>query len=308
MARTLSDLVSYAHVLVDDPPLVEDYARSLCDPWSGGAKIPLGMAVKSNQTSLVYRLPVTILGTALNIAGSAFTLTTAGTTVSFWFNPNQFDAAALLSFSATQGGATHFATWTAIASSKGFSTQMASYRLVSAGLRFIYTGADLYAKGMCFSGITNARGSNDYGSGVAGFSNFITDPDTILTPLATGRLFSHCYSPIDLDSMSFISTAITDANMYDWSVFCSFDGYDSVNGFSGYLDLAVNYETIPYGIYEQLLGPTTNPGGTQQDVKRAIDKSKEKENLKPEPHRPTEELSKEALDWLRKYGRVLPFP
>jgi len=279
---------------------VRDYVRSLQDPWSGAAKIPLGFPVKSSCTSFTYKLPVSVVGTTFTIGSSVYTLTTAGTAVGFWFNPNQFDSANLFQATYTGSGITMFSNWSAVATSKGYATQMASYRLVSAGIKFIYTGASLYAKGQLFSGACNARSNTDYG----GYSNFIADPDTTINPLNSYCCVAYAFTPIDLDSMSFISTNVTDANFSDWSVFMSLDSYDSTNGCSGYFDICVNYEVIPYGSYGQLLGPTLNPGGTQEDVRRAVREAKEV------PKKPSdfENISKDALDWVRRYGKVMPFP
>jgi len=304
MARTLAEQVAFSQIFPKDDPRVLDYAESLYDPWAHPSKIPLGFPVKSSCTTLTYKLPLNISGTTFTVGSSSYTMTAAGGSVGFWFNPNMFDSANLFQATYTGSGITMFSNWSAVATSKGYATQMASYRVVSAGIRFFYTGAPLYAKGQLFSGATNARSNTDYG----GYPNFIADPDTCITPLNAACAVRYTFTPIDLDSMSFISTNVTDANFSDWSVFMALDSYDSVNGCSGYFDICVNYEVIPYGSYEQLLGPTMNPGGTAEDIKRAIEKSKEKENVKPEPHRPTEEISREAIDWIKKYGKLLPFP
>jgi len=304
-------LIPYEQVMrADNEEELMRYAHSLLNPWGCPSKIPLGFPVKSAISTFTYKMPLNISGTTITIGTASYTTTSAGSSVGFWFNPNMFDNANLFQISYTASGLTLFSNWSAVAVSKGYATQMASYRVVSAGIKFIYTGAQLYAKGQLFSGATNARSNTDYGG--SGFSNFVADPDTIITPLASGATVKHTFMPIDLDSMSFISTTVTDANFSDWSVFLAIDSYDSVNGASGYFDICVNYETIPYGTYEQLLGPTMNPGGTHEDVKRAVDAAKKQKDViegkDQAPHRPTEEISRQALDWIGRYGKLLPFP
>jgi len=244
-------ILPYKQILVkSDNEAVDRYAESLCDPWSGGAKIPLGFPVKSTCTQLVYRIPVSIVGSSFRIGSTTQALTTAGSPVSFWFNPNQFDSVIQFQWSATTSPVVHFTDWQGVSPVKGYTTQMASFRLVSAGIKLVYTGAVLYAKGLCFSGSTNARTTSDYSTGATGYANFQSDPDTRLTAFQPGLICEHTYRPIDIDSMNFISAATMDVNNQDWSCFISFDGYDSVNGLSGYFDICVNYETIPFGQYE----------------------------------------------------------
>ncbi|MBP7541557.1 MAG: hypothetical protein KA802_16675 [Saprospiraceae bacterium] len=307
-------LLPYQQILSkEDKSHVEQYAKSLCDPWNNPAKIPLGFPVKSTCTQLVYRIPISILSTALNIGGTSYTLTLAGNAVAFWFNPNKFDSAFMFNSSCTNGAQTLFANWNANGTSKGYVSQMASFRLVSAGIRFVYTGAALYAKGQVFANSGNARDQTDYGTSGTGYTNFITDPDTVIYPIVAGLQVQRTYMPIDLDSMSFIATNITDSNMQDWSAFIAIDGYDSVNGISGYFDMSINYECIPSGVYEQLIGPSINPGGSEEDAKAGIDlakKEQEYQRSRPGPNmeikKPTEEqFIRDALDWFKRYNNLI---
>lgn len=261
-----------------------DYYQSLCNPFDYPSKIPLGFPVKSNAVHLSYRVPLIFNGASVLIGANSYTLTTAGTDVVFWFNPNRFDASSMLqaSFTSVVSATTIFTNWIDQATSKGFATNYASYRLVSAGIRFKYSATTLYAIGQIIASESNARLITDYGTGATGLANFQADVDNEIIPFGTfiskpdGTVYSSVYSPTDLGSLDFINTSLIDANNQDWSVFLDFNGWNGSGGLSGYLEIAVNYECVPYGTYEQLLSPTLNPGGTHGPVMQVVAKANEK--------------------------------
>lgn len=253
-------------------PGAAEYYASLCDPWNNTAKVPLGFQVKSCAMHYIYRVPIILNASSVLIGNNAYTLTTPGTDVVFWFNPNQFDAAPLLqaSFTSAVSGSTIFYNWFNQVVPKGYSANFSSWRLVSAGIRYYNYSAPLYTQGLLISSASNARSAADYGTGGTGYAAFIADPDNKLSPLHTGLVESITYTPTDLGDLDFISTSAVQADNQDWAACIVFNGWNSSSGISGYIEVAVNYEGIPFGPSEMLVNPTVTPGGTTQDAEAVI--------------------------------------
>jgi len=264
---------------------IKEYADSLDHPFECISKIPLGFPVHSCSNSLKYRLPVSMSGTTLKIGGSTITMTTAGSTVAFAFNPNLFDADGILKYSCTATGplGVLFTDWTNLFVSKGFSSTYSSYRLVSAGCRLHCTTAPLYTRGYVTYSVTNARTVTEFGAGSGGYTAFFSDPDTVISALHPGLMFEIPYTPIDDECLSFISTTTIDSARQDWMLFFALDGYDATNGFTGIIELVCNYELITFASQDALIPTSYNPGGESAPVYEVLsnrDKKKKKESYK----------------------------
>jgi len=267
------------------PARVDAYVASLMDPWSCTSKIPLGFPVKTTVNELRYKIPVSTAGSLATIGGNTFAIIT-GSPLYFWFNPNQFDSVNMLSVTTngTSPALTLFTNWFPIMPSKGFVQYYSAYRVVSAGVKFVYTAAPLYARGVCFTNTSTARTATEVGTGNAGYSNLINEPDTKINSLSPGVIFSETYSPPDIDSLTFVSTSVVDPNRQEWSLYFGFENYDSVNSFSGYLDIAVNYELIVSMSSDQVIPSEVNEGGSEHHIQRALKEKKDRSaNLKGIP-------------------------
>lgn len=247
----------------------DKYYKALLHPWGPQSKIPFGFPVRSSLVQYSYKIPWTSLGTALTIGTNAYVLTVAGSPVLFTLQPNNnMDASDAFKSSHTTVGLTYFTNHASQLTSKGLNANFSSVRLISAGIRHLYTSAPIYKRGLVFFGSSNARVVGDYGVGAAAAALFKSDVSTHMGPIDTS--FQLVYHPVDFDSLNFQDVNVTAAHNNEWIGWINFENYDSVNGASGIFDIVLTYECIPTGVFEPISGATDNPGGTDGDVTDAF--------------------------------------
>ena len=209
----------YAHLVagpvtarrpIQDKEIYARYLASLEDPFSiQGIKTPTGYPIKTttiakhnifnvnvNQSSQgVYTIDVG--GTNTNVA--------VATPIAFGFQPSvTFDAATNLqvSFAGQSPAAYLFTSWSNVMISNGWASNYSSYRIVSAGMKYRYTGAPLYAQGTVSATVTNLSAFTAYAVSPTSNSTslFYQDPDTQTFDIKAPICMT--WTPADIDCLT----------------------------------------------------------------------------------------------------------
>lgn len=249
MAGKLNEISNYPKQM---HPEWTRYVDSLYHPFDyTGVKIPTGYPVKSVSVTKHEQCYITInsLGTILSYPGGTIALVNQGTPFTIAFNPSiAFDAAAVLQITADGGaGSVYLLNYSNVSQTNTWSTNYSGSRLVSAGLRYRYTGPPIYAAGYTIASSTNNRVTTD----ITTLAQLLQDPDNVTRPIT--KEVELLWMPIDenstdWNSMSQITTLTESIN------YLSFFGYNYSQGFSIMVDYVTTWELIPRPAFEPISG------------------------------------------------------
>lgn len=258
--------------MVSDERL-QQYVSTLNNPWAGTCKLPHGFPVKSNLLQLFYRLPVRVSGSTLTINTTPITLTTSGTDFILEFKPIALDDTSLVrvSVTSTSPACSLFASWiNSLITQKSVATYYDAFRLISAGMRFQYSGRDDATAGYIYHGYTNSSVGNIT-------ADFYNDPETEMHAIQKGKWYGERYYPVDSKALEFhaMSEAIVPGSLADWRGYLLFTNY-STTDFAGFIEVCTNYECIPKIQFEMITNPVYNYGGDATKAVQKYTEAKEK--------------------------------
>jgi len=267
-------------------PNYESYKATLEHPFDVyGVKVPTGYPVKSSTICKHNMFPVSVIESSpgtytINVAGTNTNVSTP-TPIAFGFQPTfYFDATSNLqvSFAGQSPAAYLFTTWSNVMVSNSWSSNFSQYRVVSAGMRYRYTGAPLYASGNVSTNVTNLAAFNSYSMGASSnsTSRWYQDPDIknheITAPIEI------VYTPADISCLEFnnIANDISDYVGNDWLAFLLVDNANWTEGFSFYIETVINYECVATASFDPISGGTEAADGNVVEV---IEQAKEVSKL-----------------------------